>query len=90
MRATVKAAAAPSRALDLCGCPQRALLATRRQHGVQVQKQLCDALFTHDTRAADGLDAADHLLCEGAESARELVTEFLGGATPHRSGVAQS
>jgi hypothetical protein len=42
---------------------QRALLATRRRHGVQVQEQLCRrALHAR----ADGLDAADHLLCEGA------------------------
>jgi hypothetical protein len=67
---------------------ERALLATRRRHGVQVQEQLWRrALHAR----ADGLDATDHLLCEGAvESARECVTEFSGGATPHRSGVAQS
>ena len=52
-------------------------------HGVQVQEQLCRrALHTR----ADGRDAADHLVCE----VREFLTEFSGGATPHRSGVAQS
>eukprot|EP00964_Phaeocystis_antarctica_P060471 scaffold36072_cov40-Phaeocystis_antarctica.AAC.1 len=64
---TVKAAVAPSSAFDLCGCIQRALLATRRQHGVQVQEQLCRrALHAR----ADGLDAADHLLREGAVCTR--------------------
>ena len=58
---------APSSALDLYGCIQRALLATRRQHGVQVQEQLCRrALHAR----ADGLDAADDLLCEGAVCTR--------------------
>ena len=67
VRATVKAAAAPSSALDLCGCPQHALLATRRRHGVQVREQLCRrALHAR----ADGLDVADHLLCEGAVCTR--------------------
>ena len=45
----------------------RALLATWRQHGVQVQEQLCRrALHAR----ADGLDAADHLLREGAVCTR--------------------
>ena len=67
VRATVKAAAAPSSAFDLCRCPQRALLATRRRHGVQVREQLCRrALHAR----ADGLGAADHLLCEGAVCTR--------------------
>ena len=44
---------APSSALDLCGCFRRALLATRRRHGEQVQEHVCrHALYT---RAA-GLD----------------------------------
>jgi hypothetical protein len=30
------------------------------------------------------------ICCVRAQSAREFVTEFSGGATPHRSGVAQS
>ena len=30
------------------------------------------------------------ICCVKAQSAREFVTEFSGGATPHRSGVAQS
>jgi hypothetical protein len=29
------------------------------------------------------------ICCVRAQSAREFVTEFSGGATPHRSGVAQ-
>jgi hypothetical protein len=40
---------------------------TRRRHGVQVQEQLCRrALHAR----ANGLDAADHLLCEGAVCTR--------------------
>ena len=66
-RATVKAAAAPSSAFDLCGCTRSALLATRRRHGVQVREQLCRrALHAR----ADGLGATDHLLCEGAVCTR--------------------
>jgi len=30
------------------------------------------------------------ICCAKAQSAREFVTEFSGGATPHRSGAAQS
>ena len=30
------------------------------------------------------------ICCVRAQSAREFVTEFSGGATPHQSGVAQS
>ena len=53
-----------------------------------------DTLFT--LARADGLDAADHLLCEGAVcTALEVCTRVCDrilrrGATPHRSGVAQS
>ena len=71
---------------DLCRCIQRALLATRRQHGVQVQEQLHDALFTQGLMAL----MPPIICCVRAQSAREFVTEFSGGATPHRSGVAQS
>eukprot|EP00964_Phaeocystis_antarctica_P077619 scaffold48200_cov33-Phaeocystis_antarctica.AAC.1 len=31
-----------------------------------------------------------NICCVRVQSAREFVTEFSGGATPHRSGVAQS
>ena len=89
VRATVKAAAAPFSAFDLCGCIQRALLATRRRHGVQGQEQLCRRRRALHARAGDRQrDAADHLLREGAQSAREFVTEFSGGATPHREAVS--
>ena len=54
-------------AFDLCRCVQRALVATRRQHSVQVQEQLCRrALHAR----ADGLDETDHLLYEGAVCTR--------------------
>jgi hypothetical protein len=38
-------------------------------------------------KGCDGLDAADRLVSERAQSVRVFVTEFSGGATPHRSGV---
>ena len=66
----------------LCGCIQRALLATRRRHGVQVREQLC----RHALHArADGLDAADHLLYVKAQSLCTRVCDRVlrGGATPH-------
>jgi len=88
VRAAVKTAAAPSSALDLCGCPQRALLATRRgQHTVcKSGNSFADALFTQGLMAL----MQRIICCVRAQSAREFVTEFSGGATPHRSGVAQS
>ena len=58
---------------------------TRRRHGVQVQEQLWRrALHAR----ANGLDAADHLLCEGTVCTREFVTESLRRchAAPKRCG----
>jgi len=48
------------------------------------RNSFADALFTQGLMS-DDLDAADHLLCEGAVCTREFVTEFSGGATPYRS-----
>ena len=45
-----------------------------------------DALFTQGLMAL----MQPTICCVRAQSAREFVTEFSGGATPHRSGVAQS
>ena len=45
-----------------------------------------DALFTQGLMAL----MQPIVCCVRAQSAREFVTEFSGGATPHRSGVAQS
>ena len=45
-----------------------------------------DALFTQGLMAL----MQPIICCVRAQSAREFVTEFSGGATPHRSGVAQS
>ena len=45
-----------------------------------------DALFTQGLMAL----VPPTICCVRAQSAREFVTEFSGGATPHRSGVAQS
>ena len=46
-----------------------------------------DALFTQGLMAL-----MQPIICcvRAQQSAREFVTEFSGGATPHRSGVAQS
>jgi len=43
------------------------------------------ALFTQGLMAL----VPPTICCVRAQSAREFVTEFSGGATPHRSGVAQ-
>jgi hypothetical protein len=45
-----------------------------------------DALFTQGLMAL----MQPIICCVRAQSTREFVTEFSGGATPHRSGVAQS
>ena len=45
-----------------------------------------DALFTQGLMAL----MQPIICCVRAQSAREFVTEFSGGATPHRSGVAQT
>ena len=67
MRATVRSAAVPCSALELCGCTRCALRATQARHGAQVHQQ-------HFRRAllsgVDGLDAADHFLGEGAVRTR--------------------
>ena len=86
VRATVKAAAAPSSAFDLCGCIQRALLATRPDTVCKARSSFADVLFTQGVMAL----MQPIICCVRAQSAREFVTEFSGGATPHRSGVAQS
>jgi hypothetical protein len=87
VRAAVKTAAAPSSALDLCGCPQRALLATLGADTVcKSRNSFADALFTQGLMAL----MQPIICCVRAQSAREFVTDFSGGATPHRSGVAQS
>ena len=61
----------------------RALLATRRRHGVQVREQLCRrALYAR----ADGLDnATDHLLCEGAVCTRVCDRVIRPLAVPRRT-----
>jgi hypothetical protein len=45
-----------------------------------------DVLFTQRLMAL----VPPTICCVRAQSAREFVTEFSGGTTPHRSGVAQS
>ena len=50
------------------------------------RNSFADALFTQGLMAL----VPPIICCVRAQSAREFVTEFSGGATPHRSGVAQS
>ena len=50
------------------------------------RNSFADALFTHGLMAL----MQTTICCARAQSAREFVTEFSGGATPHRSGAAQS
>ena len=50
------------------------------------RNSVADALFTQGLMAL----IQPTIWCVRAQSAREFVTEFSGGATPHRSGVAQS
>ena len=50
------------------------------------RNSFADALFTQRLMAL----MQPIICCVRAQSAREFVTEFSGGATPHRSGVAQS
>ena len=50
------------------------------------RNSFADALFTQGLMAL----MQPTICCARAQSAREFVTEFSGGATPHRSGVAQS
>jgi dihydroorotase len=50
------------------------------------RNSFADALFTQGLMAL----MPPIVCCVRAQSAREFVTEFSGGATPHRSGVAQS
>ena len=50
------------------------------------RNSFADALFTQGLMAL----VPPTICCVRAQSAREFVTEFSGGATPHRSSVAQS
>ena len=50
------------------------------------RNSFADALFTQGLMAL----MQPIICCVRAQSAREFVTEFSGGATPHRSGAAQS
>ena len=84
---TVKAAAAPCSAFDLCGCTRSALLATLGANTVcKSRNSFPDALFTQRLIAL----MPPTICCVRAQSVRDFVTEFSGRATPHRSGVAQS
>ena len=50
------------------------------------KNSFADALFTQGLMAL----MQPTIWCVRAQSVRDFVTEFSGGATPHRSGVAQS
>jgi hypothetical protein len=82
VRATVKAAAAPSSALDLCGSAPNVRSSSLGADTVcKSRNSFADALqFTQ------GL-MADHFLCEGAVCTRVSDHKFSGGATPHREAV---
>ena len=73
-------------AFDLCGCPQRAQLVTKRQHGEQVQEHVCRRALRS---RADGLGTADHSVTEEAVNAR-LYDRVLRRchAAPRRCGTA--
>ena len=87
MRAAVKTAAAPSSALDLCGSAPNVRSSSLGADTVcKSRNSFADALFTQGLMAL----MQPIICCVRAQSAREFVTEFSGGATPHRSGMAQS
>ena len=52
----------------------------------KARSSFADALFTQGLMAS----MQPIICCVRAQSARVFVTDFSGGATPHRSGVAQS
>ena len=84
---TVKAAAAPSSAFDLCAAAPNVRSSPLGADTVcKSRNSFADALFTQGLMAL----MQPIICCVRAQSAREFVTEFSGGATPHRSGVAQS
>jgi hypothetical protein len=85
--AAVETAAAPSSALDLCGSTPNVRSSPLGADMVcKSGNSFADALFTQGLMAL----MQPIICCVRAQSAREFVTEFSGGATPHRSGVAQT
>ena len=84
VRATVKAAAAPSSALDCAAVSNVRSSPLGANTVCKSRNSFADALFTQ------GLVALMQpiICCVRAQSVRVFVTEFSGGATPHRSGVA--
>ena len=90
VRATVKAAAPHHLARSTCAAASN--VRSSPLGAVTVCKARSsfadgDALFTQGLMAL-----MQPIICcvRAQQSAREFVTEFSGGATPHRSGVAQS
>ena len=85
---TVKAAAAPfSASVDLCTDVSSVRSSPLGADTVcKSGNSFADALFTQGLMAL----MQPIICCVRAQSAREFVTEFSGGATPHRSGMAQS
>ena len=89
VRATVKMAAAPSSALVR---PVRLQHANVRSSPLgantvcKSRNSFADALFTQGLMIL----MQPIICCVRAQSAREFVTDFSGGATLHRCGVAQS
>ena len=84
VRATVKAAAAPSSAFDLCGCIQNVRSSPLGADMVcKSGNSSADALFTQGLMAL--MQPIICYICE-AQSAREFVTEFSGGDTEQQLG----
>ena len=90
VRATVKASVAPSSnrpARSTCADALNVRCSPLGANTVcKSRNSFGDALFTQGLMAL----MQPIICCVRAQSAREFVTEFSGGATPHRSGVAQS
>jgi hypothetical protein len=88
VRATVKAAAPHHLARSTCAAASN--VRSSPLGAVTVCKARSsfadgDALFTQGLVAVSVMQPI--ICCVRAQSAREFVTEFSGGATPHRSGV---
>ena len=73
-------------ALSVRSSPLGANTVCKTIHNPLTRNSFADALFTQGLMAL----MQPIICCMRAQSAREFVTEFSGGATPHRSGVAQS
>ena len=83
LRVPVTLAAAPCCAFDLCSFLQRALLATRRQHGVQVQEQLCRRALQGATVIVGRAQAVVSGLAVSTEIVGRFQVSVLGSKLPN-------